>query len=106
MAIGPTSPGHFPPARSYHSPQSDSLSSVSPGFTVRTGGRAANVEWPIVGLKRCVVWPEAIGTSAAKHKTSIRTVCIDIVLLSRRHILMSVLVPRWDSNRHGITQRV
>ena len=40
---GPTSPGHFPPAFSYHSPQSDSLSSTSPGFTVRTGGRTANV---------------------------------------------------------------
>ena len=43
MAMGPTSPGHFPPARSYHSPQSVSLSSTSPGLTVRTGSRTANV---------------------------------------------------------------
>ena len=43
MAIGPTSPGHLPPAFSYHSPHSDSLSTTSPGFTVRTGGRTAKV---------------------------------------------------------------
>ena len=30
------------------------LSSVSPGFTVSTGGRTANVGCPTVGLKRCV----------------------------------------------------
>ena len=54
IAIGPTSPGHLPPAFSYHSPQSVSLSSTSPGFTVRTGGRTANVGWPTVGFSRCV----------------------------------------------------
>ena len=32
IAIGPTSPGHLPPGFSYHSPQSDSLSSTSPGL--------------------------------------------------------------------------
>ena len=31
MAIGPTSPGHAPPAFSYHSPQSDSLAILDAG---------------------------------------------------------------------------
>src|SRR5438552_1428603 len=62
IAIGPTSPGHFPPAFSYHSPHRLSLSRTSPGFTVRTGGRTANVGYPTVGLKW---WVSALATEAA-----------------------------------------
>ena len=54
IAIGPTSPGHLPPAFSYHSPQSVSLSRTSPGLTVSTGSRTANVGCPTLGTRRWV----------------------------------------------------
>src|SRR5207247_2349499 len=54
IAIGPTSPGHWPPAFSYHSPHKLSLSRTSPGCSVSTGGLTANVGWRTVGLKWCV----------------------------------------------------
>ncbi len=67
MATGPTSPGHLPPAFSYHSPHSDSLSSTSPGLRVRTGGRTANVGCPTVGFSRCVSAPaDAVERTAAR----------------------------------------
>src|SRR5688572_31756582 len=67
MAIGPTSPGHLPPSRSYQSPQRLSLSSTSPGLTVRIGGRTANVACPAVGLS---LWVSA--SAAAETRISTR----------------------------------
>ena len=76
IAIGPTSPGHFPPAFSYHSPHSVSLSTTSPGLTVSTGSRTAKVGWPTLGTRR---WVSAFagkgGASAVPASTSVATAC-------------------------------
>src|SRR5207247_9798643 len=49
---GPTSPGRFPPALSYHSPQRGSLSTISPGLTFSTCWCFANVGYHTVCLTR------------------------------------------------------
>src|SRR5688500_2100607 len=72
MAMGPTSPGHLPPARSYQSPHSVSDSSTSPALTVRTGGRAAKVGCPTVGFRRCVSATARPGTTTTTSTSAAR----------------------------------
>ena len=47
----PPRPATSRPAFSYHSPQSVSLSTTSPGLTVSTGSRTAKVGWPTLGTQ-------------------------------------------------------
>ena len=71
----------WPPGFSYHSPQSDSLSRTSPGLTVSTGGRTANVAWPTVGFRR---WVSAASAAAEGSSTA-------------STMMFRIPVPRWSA---------
>src|SRR5512135_2534385 len=97
IAIGPTSPGQGASFPANQSDQRVFVTSVSPGFRVSTGSRAAYVWTPLTGLKRTT-------SAAAETGSAPKTTMIMIdpshssafmrPLLDGRYLLLEMVSPR------------